>query len=80
MNTSSALPYMDGLFMPVIPVSQSNSGSVRKVLFILPEEALQVGMQVLSLLHIISSNQMFLTYFYFSLFIIQLSQNSDPNR
>lgn len=38
MKTSSVPPYMDGLFMPATPVQQSNSGSVRNWLFILPEE------------------------------------------
>jgi len=44
MTTSSVPPYMDRLFMPPALVRQSNSGSVRKWLFISPEEALQEGM------------------------------------
>lgn len=44
MTTSSVPPYMDRLFTPATPVQQSNSGSVRKRLFISPEEALQEGM------------------------------------
>ncbi|KAK2537746.1 hypothetical protein Q9233_002596, partial [Columba guinea] len=44
MTTSSVPPYTDILFMPATPVQQSNYGSVRKGLFISPEEALQEGM------------------------------------
>lgn len=49
MKTSSVPPYMDGLFMPATPVQQSNSGSVRNWLFILPEEPSQERMWNLSL-------------------------------
>lgn len=44
MTASSVPPYMDGSFMPATPVQHSNSGSVRKWLFISPEEAVQEGM------------------------------------
>lgn len=65
MTTSYVPPFMGGLFMPVTPVRQSNSGSVRKWLFSSPEEALQEGMWDLPLCDTSFRNWKFKTYFYF---------------
>lgn len=64
MATTYVPPFMRGLFTPVIPVRQRNSGSVRKWLFRSPEEALREGMWDLPLCN---RNWKLKMYFYFCL-------------